>query len=147
MFDRSVIFAIAAWVAASLLLVGGYRIGRDHERTRWEAKVDKERAEAEADARVKERMWQEVVNGTVKNYEARLKAVRADFERDLAWVRSRPVRAFGVSEAPRPACAGGTGAELSGGDAEFLVREAARADELRAGISACYAVIDGVRGD
>lgn len=29
--------------------------------------------------------------------------------------------------------------------AEFLVGEAARADEIRAGLAACYAVIDGVR--
>jgi len=48
----------------------------------------------------------------------------------------------------RAACAGAggaTGAELSGADAGFLVREAARGDELRAGLDACYAVIDGVR--
>ena len=52
-------------------------------------------------------------------------------------VRNRPDRVPGTTDAPRTACAGATGAELSGPDAVFLVGLAARADELRAELGAC----------
>ncbi|RYF30744.1 MAG: hypothetical protein EOO23_04445 [Comamonadaceae bacterium] len=42
------------------------------------------------------------------------------------------------------ACKGATGAELSGPDAGFLEREAARADSLRAALSACYKQYDSL---
>lgn len=53
----------------------------------------------------------------------------ADYlRRDLAGVQHRPAR---LPEPVRSsACRGSTGSELSREDAEFLVREAARADEL-----------------
>lgn len=53
----------------------------------------------------------------------------ADYlRRDLAGVQHRPAR---LPEPVRTAtCRGSSGAELSREDAEFLVREAARADEL-----------------
>jgi hypothetical protein len=44
-----------------------------------------------------------------------------------------------------PACEGTTGAELSRPDAEFLAREAARADRLRQALASCYQFYDGVR--
>ena len=61
----------------------------------------------------------------------------------LERLRKRPERR---PEPARAACEGGTGAELSGPDAGFLEREAARADELRAALGACYQWIDQVTG-
>jgi hypothetical protein len=60
----------------------------------------------------------------------------------LERLRKRPER---LPEDARAACEGGTGAELSGQDAGFLEREAARADELRAALDACYGWIDSVK--
>ena len=52
----------------------------------------------------------------------------------LAGLRNRPER---LPEPAREACQGASGAELSGPDAAFLVRLAARADQLRADLTAC----------
>lgn len=81
-----------------------------------------------------------------KQNQAHADAVR-DVNRKLSdaleRLRKRPERR---SDPARAACEGGTGAELSGPDAGFLEREAARADELRASLIACYQWIDQVKG-
>lgn len=59
----------------------------------------------------------------------------------LERLRKRPDR---VPAAATPACEGSTGAQLSGPDAAFLVREAARADRLRSELTACYEWVDAV---
>lgn len=133
-----VLALVAAWI-------GGYRWGAENTNTRWTAKIEKERADGEAAARTKEHMWQEVVNGTVKNYEDQKRGIERSLDAAVVELRRRPQRAAAVSGVARPDCAGGSGAELSGADAEFLAREAARADGIRAGLGACYAVIDGMR--
>jgi hypothetical protein len=48
-----------------------------------------------------------------------------------------------LPDTPGVECEGASGRELSREDAEFLAREAARADAIRAGLEACYAAIDG----
>lgn len=136
-------------LAVVLAFAGGAAVGewdgaqrRDRE---WTAKAAKEIAAAERAARTQETMWQEVVNGTAKNYETKLARIRGDLELALDSLRKRPERTAGLSAsagADRPCC---TGAELCREDAAFLSREAARADEQRAGLDACYVVIDGVR--
>lgn len=55
----------------------------------------------------------------------------------------QPARPGGMPGAT-PACQGATGAELSRPDAGFLVFEAARADELRAALSSCYAAYESI---
>ena len=59
----------------------------------------------------------------------------------LERLRQRPERIKRVAAA----CAGTTGAELSGPDAGFLEREAARADRLRSALQACYDQYDAMR--
>lgn len=154
---------INPWVilVAVLLFAGGLwlgeRDGADRVETRCRAESGEARAKAEADAkaleaqaRQQETQWQEVVNGTVRNYEAKIHDIRAGLERDLVRVRGRAPRAAAVPGLPAPAgtacprAGGATGAELSGADANFLVREAARADAVAAGLDACYGVLDGV---
>lgn len=61
----------------------------------------------------------------------------------LERLRERPAR---LPEPARVTCQGATGAELSGPDAGFLQREAARADSLREALRECYAWVDAVRG-
>lgn len=143
---------LAAVLALAGSFAGGAWKGERAADLRWQAKVAKERAAAEKEraaaielARIKETQWQEKVDDTVRKHEKSMAAVRRNLDLALDGLRDRPNRAPGVSETPRAACAGGTGAELSGPDAGFLAREAARADGIRAGLEACYAVIDGVR--
>lgn len=111
--------------------------------TKWTAKIQTERAKAEADARATEQRRQEAANAITRRHTAEVSTVRRNLELALDSLRDRPERpAVGVPEAARADCAGGTGAELFRADAEFLAREAARADEQRAGLDACYRHID-----
>lgn len=79
------------------------------------------------------------------NQEHADEVARISAQRDAALerLRKRPAR---LPEPARAACQGATGAELSGEDAGVLVREAARADELRGALRACYGWIDSVSG-
>lgn len=114
--------------------------------TRWSAKITAERLAATEAARAKETMWQGVVNETARNYQAQVAGVRRTLDIALDSLRDRPERARDLPDHPRPDCAGATGAELSGPDARFLASEAARADELRAGLDACYRYADTLTG-
>lgn len=112
---------------------------------RWTAKITAERLKATEAARVKETMWQGVINETSKQYLARIAGIRGNLDVALNGLRDRPERPGNLPDHPRTDCAGATGAELSGPDARFLASEAARADELRAGLGACYAYVDAVK--
>lgn len=112
---------------------------------RWTAKIEKERADSFKAAREIERNLQEKYDAAAKKQAARLADTRRNLDIALDGLRDRPERAAGVSEGARAGCAGGTGAELSRPDAGFLAGEAARADDIRAGLVACYEVMDSVR--
>ena len=79
--------------------------------------------------------------------DAKTKQIRANLERTISELRSRPKR----SEVPAVAAvagvaqAGCTGTELFRQDAEFLIREAARADELEATLRQCEATYNAAR--
>ena len=70
-----------------------------------------------------------------------IRAINSRLSSTLEQLRQRPERL----PDPAPACEGTTGAELSRPDAEFLAREAARADRLRQALAACYQQYDEVR--
>lgn len=134
-------------VAIAFVLNGLYwhANGSNAADTRWTAKITAERLAATEAARAKEAMWQGVVNETARNYQAQVAGVRRHLDTALNSLRDRPERAASLPDHPRADCAGGTGTELSRPDAEFLVREAARADELRAGLETCYAFADALK--
>lgn len=103
-------------------------------------------ASAASEARRIERKEQEVVNHALRTQNDSLAGIAARLRTDLERLRNRPERpvsAAGMPAAPGASCPCGTGAELCRPDAEFLAIEAARADTIRAGLAACYAVIDG----
>lgn len=108
----------------------------------WKAKINQERADAQAAARETEQRHQEAANAITKRHAADVQTVRRNLDIALDSLRSRPERPAGMPEAARTDCQGGTGAELSRPDAEFLSREAARADDIRIGLQTCYAHID-----
>lgn len=100
-----------------------------------QAKVATDLAAATQKAREREQDWGRIVQEIDDAKQTDLRAVAAQRDAALQQLRNRPQR---LPEAARAACQGGTGAELSGPDAEFLVGLAARADSLRAELSACY---------
>ena len=113
--------------------------------TRWKAKIEQQRADAEAKAREQEKTWQEAANAIVKNQDAKLAATRRNLNDALDSLRDRPDRAPADSKPTGTDCKGSTGAELSREDAEFLTRESSRADEIRIGLEACYEFADKVK--
>ncbi len=120
--------------------------GVNSENTRWKAKTEQQRADAENAARTKEQMWQGVVNGTAKNYGIKVAGIQRDLDDALERLRSRPGRGVGDLSGPSGSTSScGTGATLCREDAEFLRREAARADTHREALDACYKVIDATK--
>lgn len=107
------------------------------------ADIATQREQAVTSAREIERKQQEAANETLRKQNQALGTIATGLRRELARLQSRPSRpADSVPKAPGTTCQGATGAELSRDDAEFLVREASRADEIRAGLIGCYEVID-----
>ena len=103
--------------------------------------------EAVAGARAEEQRLQKVTNDALEKQARDSARVAANLAAELHGLRDRAERAERMSADSRAACAGADGRELSRPDAEFLARLAARADEQRAALSACYAVLDGLQND
>ncbi len=107
------------------------------------AKLESERAQALQKARDIETQWQEEVNEVTTKQAEKLAEVQHHLDVAIISLRGRPKRSATLPDTPRVECAGVSGRELSREDAEFLAREAARADTIRAGLEACYAAFDG----
>lgn len=133
---------LGAVVTAIGLVFGGYVWGDSARNTAWIAKSEKDRRAAIEQALTIERKQQENVNEALRKQAADQASINNRLRSDLVSLRNRPERASGMSATARSACAGATGAELSRSDSEVLVGEAARADTIRAGLAACYQVID-----
>ena len=71
--------------------------------------------------------------------DAQIASINNQLLNAVSQLRSRPNRTQASSDGQ-----GGTGATLSAEDAEFLIREAARADILRTGLQACYNQYDSL---
>jgi len=117
--------------------------GSNAEHTRMVAKLESERAQALQKARDIETQWQEEVNEVTTKQAEKLAEVQHHLDVAIISLRDRPKRSATLPDTPRVECAGASGRELSREDAEFLAREAARADTIRAGLEACYAAYDG----
>lgn len=118
---------------------GYYKRGQiDDLEAQAQAKASLERA------RKTEQLWQDTFNDNARHLVNELNQTAVD--RDSAVARLRDERkARRVPQGSGDACQGSTGAELSSSDAEFLVREAARADEQRAALMSCYSALEGLR--
>lgn len=125
-------------LAFSLGGVGGFFKGMWHEQERRAVAIAKQTEEARAAEKATARTTfrlQEVRDADSIRINDRL----ADA---LQRLRVRPSER--VPESAAPASAGATGRELSGPDAEFLERLAARADRLRSDLQTCRAWIETV---
>jgi len=129
---------IETWLmrlGAIALAVAGFYFWADH---RGYERAEKKYAAAEQKQREENQLRMDNLR---TDYEAlaevkddEIKRVATERDRLAASLRNRPER---MPEAAQAACQGGTGAGLSREDSEFLAGEAARANELRAQLSAC----------
>lgn len=133
------LIALAAAFSAGWLANGGRYIEQI-------AKADAARAEqlaqAAAAALAKEQEWQAAADKLKETRDAEIRSVNARLAAALVELRSRPPRPDPASPSTSGADSGPkgcTGASLYAPDASFLIREAARADEIRAAYIQCAA--------
>jgi hypothetical protein len=113
------------------LWFNGYSVGH-HQLTAY-------KLEQETATKQKEIEHQVATDQIRKVKDAQIRDINSKLVDAISELRKRPSR-------PQSAFLGqiGTGASLFAEDAIFLRREAARADELRTGLEACYAQYDAV---
>jgi len=87
----------------------------------------------------KEVQSQEDADKIRKEKDAQINAINNQLADSLVQLRNRPSRSQSSSNGQS-----GTGTTLYAEDAEFLIREAARADTIRTALDACYKQYDAV---
>lgn len=75
-----------------------------------------------------------------KEKDAQIASINSKLADAISELRKRPSRTNQANNGQ--GCSGGS---LYAEDAEFLVREAARADQIRAGLDACYKQYDAIK--
>lgn len=118
---------------------------------RWSSKLQKiiavqteARIAAEKKSRTLEQTLQAQINAERNRKDAEINIIRSQLDTALIELRKRPARGANVPSATgnnSPA----TGAQLSREDAEFLTREAARADMILSSYGACYKSYESIR--
>lgn len=134
MFPLPIITYVKIGICVVLLLGAGYT-GYSIEAGRFERyKVEQmaliQKAQVE---------HQSAADEIRKQKDAQITAINNQLVDAISQLRSRPSRTQGTTNGQ-----GGTGATLFADDAEFLVRQAARADQIRAGLEACYRQYDSL---
>lgn len=133
-------------IASLALTIGaffyGQSVGIDSVRADMADKVKV----ATENARKEEQAKQEKVNAITQEQLNNINTINDRLNDDLDELRKRPNNRY-VSKDNQTTCKGATGKELSEPDSRFLVRLAARADKLRAGLKACYKYADEVSGN
>lgn len=141
------LIALAAAFSVGWLANGGRYIAQI---AKADAVRAEQRAQAAAEALAKERAWQAASDKLKETHDAEVRSINTRLHAALAELRKRPTRPPTVV-APVPVAAGSpqgcTGAGLYAQDAEFLVREAARADEIRAAYIQCAAQYEVITTD
>jgi len=122
------IYAIYAVVVVALFC-GGFVTGCEHQQARQEKVI-----------RDKEHQYQADADKIRKDKDAQIQAINDQLVNAIGELRKRPGRA---TETSNGQSCNGTG--LYAEDSEFLVREAARADEIRVALQACYNQYDSLK--
>ena len=121
------LYAIYAMVAITLFC-GGFVNGCSYQQSK-----------AEKTIRNKEHQYQSDADLIRIQKDAQIKVINNQLVNAISQLRSRssnPTKTINGQDC--------NGATLSAPDAEFLVREASRADEIRVGLQACYRQYDAV---
>ena len=122
------IYAIYAMVAISLFC-GGFVSGCQHEQAAQEKAI-----------RAKEHQYQADADKIRIEKDAQIKAINDQLVDAISELRKRPSRTAEASNGQ--SC---NGAGLYAEDAEFLIREASRADTIRVALQACYNQYDSIK--
>ena len=121
-------YAIYA-ITAIVLFCAGFVTGCQHEQTAQEKVV-----------RTKEHQYQADTDKIRTEKDAQIKAINDQLVDAISQLRKRPSR---TAEASNGQSCNGTG--LYAEDAEFLIREASRADTIRIALQACYNQYDAIK--
>jgi hypothetical protein len=122
------IYAIIAMVSV-VLFCGGFVNGCSYQQSKAEKAI-----------RDKEHQYQSDADKIRTDKDAQIKVINTQLVDAVSQLRSRSSNATKTINGQD--C---NGAALSAPDAEFLVREAARADEIRVGLQACYKQYDSLQ--
>ena len=122
------LYAIIAVVAVALFC-GGFVNGCSYQQSK-----------AEKTIRDKEHQYQADADKIRKDKDAQIKVINTQLVDAVSELRKRPSRTAETSVGQ-----GCNGTRLFAEDAEFLVREAARADEIRVGLETCYKQYDAIK--
>jgi hypothetical protein len=98
-----------------------------------------QQSKAEKTIRDKEHQYQSDADQIKKDKDAQIKVINNQLVDAVSELRKRPSRTTETSNGK-----GCNGASLFAEDSEFLVREAARADEIRVALEACYKQYDAI---
>ena len=135
MFPLPILTYVKIGLVALCLFVSGY-IGYSIEAARF----DSYKAEQIKLVREAEENHQALADQIRKEKDAQIASINNSLADALVQLRSRPSRAESASDGQN-----GTGSSLFAEDAIFLTREAARADEIRAALDACYKQYDSLK--
>jgi hypothetical protein len=122
------IYAIIAMVSV-ILFCGGFVNGCSYQQSK-----------AEKTIRDKEHQYQSDADSIRTQKDAQIKVINTQLVDAVSQLRSRSSSATKTINGQD--C---NGATLSAPDAEFLIREAARADEIRIGLQACYKQYEAIK--
>ena len=122
------LYAIYALVAITLFC-GGFVNGCSYQQSK-----------AEKTIRDKEHQYQSDADSIRIQKDAQIKVINTQLIDAISQLRSRSSNATKTINGQD--C---NGATLSAPDAEFLIREAARADQIRVGLQACYNQYDAIK--
>ena len=116
-------------VVAITLFCGGFVNGCSYQQSK-----------AEKTIRDKEHQYQSEADQIRIQKDAQIKVINTQLVDAISELRKRPSRTAETNNGK-----GCNGASLYAEDSEFLVREAARADEIRVGLQACYRQYDAIK--
>ncbi len=122
------LYAIYAMVAISLFC-GGFVSGCQHEQTAQEKAI-----------RAKEHQYQADADKIRIEKDAQIKAINDQLVNAISELRKRPSR---TEQASNGQSCNGTG--LYAEDAEFLIREASRADTIKVALQTCYKQYESIK--
>lgn len=122
------LYAIYAIVAITLFC-GGFVNGCSYQQSK-----------AEKTIRDKEHQYQADADKIRIEKDAQIKAINNQLVDAVSELRKRPSRTSETAD--RKSC---NGASLYAEDAEFLIREASRADEIRVSLASCYKQYDSLK--
>lgn len=145
-------FILAGILSIAISYGVGYYNGYDNGKEKIQAEWDKAKTEAIAkhaeelrQARDKEQSWQKAANNIQKEKDNEIRKLNATHAAIVHSLRDRKDRTeSGMPDDPDAAQSQCTGTGLYRSDAEFLAREAARADEIRIALKQCYAQYDSI---